>query len=170
VTGIYRGKVSRQYPWVQRDGHWQPLENQPYPVVSLADAGPDFDHTGLEVLVIANPDHGDHADLLAEADGRHRPDSNAICVWCRCLWPCQVASLATALRATLAQRDEARARVAELEALPSPFSLDDEGDFTWLMYEHPDGVRCTVTQVDCAPVLETLRALVSPPTAGDDQP
>jgi hypothetical protein len=111
VTGIYRGKVSRQYPWTQFDGRWYPLEDQPYPVVSLADAGPDFDHTGMPVLVVANPDQGDHADLLAVFDQVVAElDARAIMPVTRE----QLTEMAAALRATLAQRDEARRLLAKI--------------------------------------------------------
>jgi hypothetical protein len=111
VTRIYRGKVSRQVPWTQHDGHWQPLDNQPYPVVSLADADPAFDHTGMPVLVVADPDQGDHTELLDRADH----DLHMLKVGGYGYTSDLVADLLAVLRATLAQRDEARARVADLE-------------------------------------------------------
>lgn len=58
-----------------------------------------------------------------------------------------------------AEREALEARVSLL----APFSLGHEGEFTWLVYEHADGTRCAVTQVDCPAVLETLAALLDAP-------
>jgi hypothetical protein len=142
VTRIYRGKVSRQVPWTQHDGHWQPLDNQPYPVVILADADPAFDHAGMDVLVVANPDRGDHADLLEWA--------NSYPAWS--LNGDRITGLADALRVALAQRDEAHARAERLQA-----SERQARSVIALHQQNGCGVQ----------LLREGRALVSPPTAPD---
>jgi hypothetical protein len=142
VNGVtvhtYLGLISRHTPHDP---------NAPmYPAVILPTT-PEWDLAGREVLVIRDPGDSDHTDLLDRADrAQQATEYNPVAL---------IAELAEALRATLAQRDEARtARVVELEA-----ALRDAID--WM--DDPEGGPSSNDLVD------RWRALVSPPTTGDDR-
>jgi hypothetical protein len=112
---------------------------------------PEWARVGTPVLVIRDPDNGDHADLLNRAliDNYGRTEL----VWL-------AEDLAAALRATIAQRDEAQS--AQL----------------WMVDQ--DELAAALTRAERAETaLAVLRrhvgddaynALMSPPATGDDQP